>query len=270
MGNPAAVVQLDSLSRGASEKAKTSNSSTADHLSAGKASENSPTQATSASLQQDSSSSMNEAYAFGSANGGELSRKPARSSQMITWAQEVLETVPFSPYSAASLEQSPTESQHNKKANANASLPRLKYFELLDKIVWELVAGWRHNHNIVLNPSRCSAILIINNSPTFVQILETELQEGAGVVTLGVGKGYDADSRTLYNNGGAAVVFAYGARPSLLDLAHVALKLSTSAFSATVSSQKHASSIRSSEGYQSGFQEKSRGEFWAKTVICID
>ena len=145
-----------------------------------------------------------------------------------------------------------------------------EYYQLMDDLVWQLVMDWHHNHRLMLNPSRCSAVLIINNSSTFVQILETELQEGAGVVTLGVGKGYDADSRTLLNNGGAAVVFAYGARPSLLDLAHVKIKLFSTAFTAVVTTRESKTKCNRKDNFRATLKEKSEYRYGSKVVILVE
>lgn len=144
------------------------------------------------------------------------------------------------------------------------------YYNLLDKAVWELVCNWRNNHNIVLNPSRCIACLIINKSSTFVQFLDTELKEGSDVFIFGVGDSYDVDSRTIVGSGGAAVVFAYGHVPTLLDLAHVKVKIITSAFTATVSTRKTKTNCVSFDGHHAAFHEKSRTDYWSKTVIIID
>ena len=204
-------------------------------------------------------------YVFGSANGVELPHESRSSAEVIDRATQSLQGVPFSAIIAHG-----SGEDGGLVAAGDLVLPRDEYHQLMDELVWELVMDWRNNHNIVLNPSRCSAVLIINNSSTFVQILETELQEGAGVVTLGVGKGYDADSRTLLNNGGAAVVFAYGHTPTLLDLAHVKIKLFTSAFEAMVSTRKTKTKCKNNGNYQTALREVSRTDFWAKTTLVID
>jgi hypothetical protein len=104
-----------------------------------------------------------------------------------------------------------------------------KYAQLLDDALWRLVSEWRHNHNIVFNPSRCAGCLVINHTQCPVQFTDFELREGKDYAVFGVGDGFDKDSRTLQANGGAAIVFAFGCVPSLTDLAHVRLQVFTSA-----------------------------------------
>lgn len=103
-----------------------------------------------------------------------------------------------------------------------------------------------------------------------VQILRTDVSEGRDYAIFGVGAsaGYDYESRSLMPGGGAAVVFCYGFRPSLVD-AHVKLSISTSAFTAKVTTRRDRTSCDAVGGYVAGFLEKTLSEWWAKYVILI-
>ena len=156
----------------------------------------------------------------------------------------------------------------------------------LDERVWQLVCDWTGTHQ-QLQSSRCLAALIINQSESPVQILRTDAMEGRNVMIFGVTstctsspqqrgsdspKGYDEESRTLLGGGGAAVVFAFGFLPSLIDSAHVTISIATSAFNATVSTRPNRTLCVAVGGYTAGYLEKSLvlSEYWAKYVMLVN
>lgn len=145
-----------------------------------------------------------------------------------------------------------------------------RYSMLLDDAAWGLVCEWRHNHHVIFNPSRCAVCLVINNTPHFVQLTGFELKEGKDYMVLGVGDGYDQDSRSLAAHGGAVLIFAYGYVPSLTDLAHVKIQVFTSAFTAMVSTRKNRSDCSNQNGFNAGFVEKVQSDYWTKAVIVIN
>ena len=144
-----------------------------------------------------------------------------------------------------------------------------RYNMMLDDTLWRLVCEWRGNHHVVFNPSRCAACLIINNTQHYVQINDVEMKEGKDYLIMGAGDGYDKESRSLVANGGAVLVFAYGYAPSLTDLAHVKLRIFTSAFTAVISTRKNRSEIVNQNGFHAGYAEKVQADYWTKSVIVI-
>jgi len=145
-----------------------------------------------------------------------------------------------------------------------------RYALQLDDTFWRLICEWRQAHNVVFNPSRCAACLVINNTPHHIQLTEFELKEGKDYKVFGAGGGYDPDSRSLGASGGAVVIFAYGYIPTLTDLAHVKLKIFSSAFSAVISTRRNRTDISNRNGFHAGYVEKVQGEYWSKSVIVIN
>lgn len=144
------------------------------------------------------------------------------------------------------------------------------YHKLLDDILWRIVSNWAKNHDSILNPSRCCGCLIINYSSTEVQLLDTALTEGANIATFGVGNGYNHNARAIEPFGGAAIVFATGRRPSLLNLEHVKIVIQTTAFKSMVATRENRSTCEPLAGFNAIFLEKSRTDWWAKYVISIN
>ena len=140
----------------------------------------------------------------------------------------------------------------------------------LDRRVWQFISEWTCTHG-VLSTSRCLALIIINHSSEPVQVLRTDVKEGKNVIIYGVGmgSGFDAEARTLMGHGGAAVVFAYGFRPSPIDLAHVKVVVQTSAFEAQVSTRPNRTECAAVGGFNCGYLEKSLSDIWAKYVLLI-
>ena len=155
--------------------------------------------------------------------------------------------------------------------NANrATQYRSAYYKQLDERMWQAICDWRYSHSSLHNKARCECILLLNHSSSYVQILSANLKEGRDMVILPVGSGYDRDSRSLLPNGGAVVIFAFAAQPSLVDLAHVKVDVATTAFNARFSTRHSGTmSIRDAGGFATGFLEKSTTEWWCKVVVSI-
>lgn len=146
---------------------------------------------------------------------------------------------------------------------------RHKYHKLLDQVTWNIICDWNANHDMIISPSRCCLCLVVNHSRSSIQLLRTELREGADLVVFGVGDGYDPAARTLRAHGGAVVVFAKGNRPSLMSKEHVKFDVATTAFEAMMATRENRSECTPQAGYHAPFLEKSRTDWWAKYVIVV-
>jgi hypothetical protein len=146
---------------------------------------------------------------------------------------------------------------------------RSDYHHYLDHIVWRTVSDWNYNHDFLINPSRCCACLVINHSKSFVQVLDIELKEGVQVLTFGIGEGYDPNGRIIKPDGGAAVLFGFGRRPSFTSKEHVKYIVHSNAFTSMVSTRENSSNLNSTPGFNSTFMEKSRTDWWGKFVIIV-
>ena len=147
---------------------------------------------------------------------------------------------------------------------------RRDYHHYLDELVWRLVSDWTANHDSIISPSRCCACLIVNHSKSPVQITNVELVEGAEYLIFGIGETFDNAGRYLKANGGAAVVFAYGRRPTLISKEHVKFNIQATAFNSLVSTRENSSNCNTMPGFSSVFLEKSRTDWWAKFVIGVN
>ena len=210
-------------------------------------------------------------YRFGAANRTKYPANPCLEKDLLLRAaRRLAEPIPV-PIPAVSSDDS---SQQWERAFARA----------LDERVWQLVCEWSGTHQ-QLQSSRCLAALIINQSESPLQILRTDTVEGRNVMIFGITatpsprrggsdppKGYDGESRTLLGGGGAAVVFAFGFLPSLVDSAHVTLSIATSAFNATVSTRPNRTLCVAVGGYTAGYLEKSLvlADHWAKYVVLVN
>jgi hypothetical protein len=209
-----------------------------------------------------------QGYRFGTANRIHHSAAPMPEKELLLRAaRRLAEPVPssFNP------EESPQEQQKHAS---------LTFARFLDERVWQMVSEWRCAHH-QLQSSRCLAVLLINQSETPMQILRAEVHEGRNVVTFGVEatsspkggrtdtRGYDEESRTLLGGGGAAVMFAFGFLPTLMDPSHVKVSIVTSAFNATVSTRPNRTLCVAVGGYTVGYLEKSLTDHWAKYVILV-
>lgn len=144
-----------------------------------------------------------------------------------------------------------------------------EYHKHLDESLWRIISNWVKNHESILSPSRCCGCLILNYSSAEVQIIETSLSEGGDVATFGIGQGFNHSARSIEPFGGAAIVFATGKRPTLLNLEHVKVVIKTTAFKAMVATRENRSSCEPVAGFNSSFLEKSRTDWWAKYVIVV-
>jgi len=107
----------------------------------------------------------------------------------------------------------------------------------LDEIMHQLAVEWEGIHSGAGGRiSRCTVCTIINGSVWPVQLLHSEMQYGKGISVLG-GLGYTPESRTL-QPGGSLIIFLWGDHPSLFNSGHAKALVSTTAFSATVSTRR--------------------------------
>jgi hypothetical protein len=130
-----------------------------------------------------------------------------------------------------------------------------------------LVHEWHHNHKQLTNSSRCCAAVVINNSNSIVQLLRVDMKEGRNYVIMGIGTGYDAESRLLAPFGGGCVVFSWGFLPTLVDKANVKTAIFTNSFTAVVATRADRSSCVANGGSSVGFLEKTVTSHWSKFVI---
>jgi len=155
------------------------------------------------------------------------------------------------------------------------------YYRQLDEAMWSLVSDWRNNHKA--RPSRCNLCMILNNCPNYMQIIDLDLVEGRDYVIFGIGDmestasveysyatSYDPVTRSLRGNGGVLVLFAYG--HTIRDAANVDIKISTTGFTALVSTKKNTTNCVSLPGFSAGYLEKSQSasRSWTKSVISVE
>lgn len=141
--------------------------------------------------------------------------------------------------------------------------------ESLDRAVWSLVCDWDYNHG-GLQSSRCSAILIINDSFSSVTLNRIDLGYGKNYVILGSSSGYHEASKTILPKDGFVIVFVWAHRPSPIEVGHLNIEISTSAFTALIGSRPRESSCVSKTGFTTGFLEKTVSEWWSKFVVVIN
>jgi hypothetical protein len=95
-----------------------------------------------------------------------------------------------------------------------------------------------------------------------------KLKEGKSMRTFG-SIGYDSDSHCI-KPGGFVMLFGFGFLPTILDLAHVKLFITTSAFTATVATRKDRTVMdQVNQEFSVVFLEKSLSDWWAKYVILV-
>lgn len=137
----------------------------------------------------------------------------------------------------------------------------------IDALVWQLLYEWKFIHH-GFSASRCLALLVLNNLATPIQINDVKVKEGRNSRVYGQ-RGYDSAARCVLP-GGFVLIFAWGFMPSLVDLAHVKVVVSTSVCAVTVSTRKNRSQCDSVEqGFSVGFLEKSLKDWWAKYVLVV-
>ncbi len=155
-----------------------------------------------------------------------------------------------------------------KSDDASSSNPsRLAYYRQVDEFTRHLIHEWHHNHKQLTNSSRCCAAIIINNSNSIVQLLRIDMKEGRNFTIMGIGNGYDAESRLLAPFGGGCVVFSWGFLPTLVDKANVKTAIFTNSFTAVVATRSDRSTCVANGGSSVGFLEKTVTSHWSKFVI---
>ncbi len=140
--------------------------------------------------------------------------------------------------------------------------------KFLDECVWQLICEWQQTHRLAFS-SRCAATLILNNSATPVQILNCELVEGKDVVFRGTPTSYDVESRTILPLGGSVLMFTFGKTVTLVDLAHVKVRLETTAFNSQISTRGDRTTCNANGEFQARFLEKTLTDWWGKYIILI-
>lgn len=154
-------------------------------------------------------------------------------------------------------------------AGVNADDSTAALLELLaaaDRVTWWLIGKWTTSHRN-LNSSRCLALLIVNKTVHDLQLSKIEVQEGKNHCVLGAFR-YEQDSRIVRANG-AVCVFAFAFRPTLMDLSHVRVCVSTTAFTVTAATRTERTSSQAFPGFTAGFLEKSLTAWWGKYVLLI-
>lgn len=162
-----------------------------------------------------------------------------------------------------------------------------KLFQFIDENYYKLIYTWVYNHDF-LNISRCCGCLFINTSSNNIVFNEISLTEGRNfnifnfnfdpsylcninsndpsnnLITC-----YDEKSKVLRPKG-VMILFGYGNRPHLLSLEHVKFRVKTSAFECDLSTRSTTNTfIKSNQGYQASYAEKTLSEKFAKYVIIV-
>lgn len=139
----------------------------------------------------------------------------------------------------------------------------------MDEVAWRLLGDWAISHGTGLQGSRCMVLLMLNASSSAVQFLSINITEGRKYCVMPFGNGgFDSESQSVLP-GGAVMLFAYGFVPTILDLSHVKIKVSTSAFEALCSTRSNRSNSETKGTHSVAFLEKSLTDWWAKYVIQI-
>ena len=288
MGNPSGVLSLDMALReagvpddssgGSIEQSNASPSSPSSSSSSSSSFSGSTDRAQMGEDSQAGLSSSSSDYHFGTANINkhqpvnyterEVLLKAASRFKMVLTAR-----IPLSPSGKDSSGKDGGGGGGRDEGQTTIGLASVTMKDIhrtLDERTWQLVCDWRSSHG-PFNQSRCLAAAIINHSRNPIQLLRVEMLEGRSheLFAFGVGPGFDTESRTLLANGGACIVFAYGNRPTLLDLAHVKISIFGTAFNATLSTRKNRTTCEGVGGCNAGYLEKSLEDYWGKYVVCI-
>ena len=158
---------------------------------------------------------------------------------------------------------------HNESSGLESS--KYSYYESIDKCVVQLIKHWENN-NSMLSPTRILCVLFVNNSDLFIHLKTVELKEGKNYLILGVGEGYDRDSRII-NPYGAVLLIAYASRQTLFDPGMAKLHIETDVCNVQASTRNKSRSpfgLNSFGGHSVGFTEKSITSSFAKCVILIN
>ncbi|RYH32246.1 hypothetical protein EON65_00935 [archaeon] len=225
-------------------------------------------------LNPDSSSSQSTAHSDHSASNSPRALASVRkqsSIQTYKFGTANSSKVPVSRLNEQGVINKTCEKMSSLAVKPPVTIPDQVYFfhKLLDEIAWELVNNWNSNHDMIINPSRCLVMVIINHSHAPVRITDVSLKEGAYTVIMGAAGGYDSKFMTLTPAGGAALLFAYGKRPSLISKEHVKVSVSSTAFTCMVATRENRSECSSLAGFSPSFLEKTRNDWWAKYVLSI-
>lgn len=167
------------------------------------------------------------------------------------------------------------DTDDNSSDHHTGMIPAAQLLRHMDECCWHFIYDWRSAHG-PLNPGRCIAVLIINQSDHIVQITTLQLLEGRGMIVcpMGASSGYDADMRILQPRGGACTVFCYGYQYTFVNPAHVKLQINCSAFSGMFTTRMETkttsnTSIGENGGHKVSFVEKSFTDWWGKYVVLI-
>jgi hypothetical protein len=267
MGNPSLVVPVDLLFR--SEATDTSSPSS---VGATQSDENLPMSAAakkSVAAASGSGAKLKKfSYRFGSYNHIHYPSKRLTTNEVLQQASsrfaQQLGNADFS---------STTKLPSEQYSDEDASKSLEGYMKSIDERCVQLICDWQANHS-ALKASRCLVSVLINLSSTAIQLTAIEIKEGRhyeifSVKTLNGMNGYDHATHTLAANGGCAVVFGYGKLPTVVDLAHVKLRISGTTFAAQVSSRPIGTTCEAIGANSVGFLEKTLTDWWAKYVILI-
>ena len=139
-------------------------------------------------------------------------------------------------------------------------------WEEIDTVIWRAIFDFEKNHSN-FSAARCLAVLIVNTSQQPIQINRVEILEGKSYSIVD-GIHYDASSQCLLpEKYSCTMVFAHGYMPTMVDLAHVKIKIHSSAGEIFVATRKNRSQLNLESGYKGGFHEKSVTDWWAKFVV---
>lgn len=148
----------------------------------------------------------------------------------------------------------------------SASSVNSSVWDEIDTVTWRTIFDFEKNHSN-FSAARCLAVLIINTSQQPIQINRVEILEGKSYSVVN-GVHYDASSQCLLPEKFACtLVFAHGYMPTVVDLAHVKIKIHSSAGEIFVATRKNRSQLTLESGYKGGFLEKSVTDWWAKFVV---
>lgn len=149
------------------------------------------------------------------------------------------------------------------------------YLKAIDQSTMELIFDWQMS-KFSFPRKKCIVGIFINNTNIPIHIHYVEVMEGKTYEMFSVRSfqnngedGFDSKSRVIASNGGCVVIFGMGRMKTLVDIAHVQLKIQANAFTSIISSRPVSSSCEGLGGYHAGFIEKSLTKAWGKFVILI-
>ena len=93
---------------------------------------------------------------------------------------------------------------------------------------------------------------------------------GKNYIITGAPEAFYEHSRTIAPKCGYVLLFLWGFNPSPLEIGHIFMNISTSAFIASIGSRPRESFCNNQSGYTTGFLEKTVSEWWSKFVIVIN